>query len=77
MIVGCALGLAAALAGVRLVHQHIDPVPGFRPDPLLRPATAMIAVVFVFSIALTAAAAALAQRRTDRDDPAEVLRAGA
>jgi putative ABC transport system permease protein len=77
VIVGCALGLAAALAGVLLVYEHIDPVPGFRPDPLLRPATVVIAVVFVFSILLTAIAAAVAQRRTDRDDPAEVLRAGA
>jgi hypothetical protein len=59
-----------------LVYSRIDPVPGFRPDPLLRPAVAAIVVVAVAAVALTVAAAALAQRRTDRDDPAEVLRAG-
>jgi putative ABC transport system permease protein len=77
VIVGCWLGLAAALAGARLAYGLIDPVPGFRPDPLLRPATAVIVVVAVAAVALTVVAAGLAQRRTDRDDPAEVLRAGA
>jgi putative ABC transport system permease protein len=77
VVVGSWLGLAAALAGARLAYGLIDPVPGFRPDPLLRPATAVIVVVAVAAVALTVVAAGLAQRRTDRDDPAEVLRAGA
>ena len=41
------------------------------------PVTVVIAVVFLSSIALTAVAAAVGQRRTDQDDSAEVLQAGA
>ena len=77
VVVGSVLGFVAALVAARIAYQDIDPVPGFSPDPLLRPAMSMATIVFLVSVTLTAAAAVLAQRRTDRDDPAEVLRAGA
>jgi hypothetical protein len=75
--VGCWLGLAIALAGAWLAHDRIDPVPGFRPDPLFRPALALAAALAAGTLVAAALAAALAQRRADRDDPVEVLRAGA
>jgi putative ABC transport system permease protein len=77
VVVGCWLGLVFALAGATLATQRLDPVPGFRPDPLLRPAIALVAVVAVVALVVAGLAAVIAQRRTDRDDPVEVLRAGA
>jgi hypothetical protein len=58
-------------------HQEIDPVPGFPPAPLLRPAIALVAGLAVASLGIVAVAAVVAQRRIERDDPVEVLRAGA
>jgi putative ABC transport system permease protein len=74
--VGCWLGLVASVAGAQLAYEHIDPVPGFRPDPLLRPAMAAMAALACAAIAVTALGAILGQRRTSRDSPLEVLRAG-
>jgi hypothetical protein len=62
---------------VWLAHGRIDPVPGFRPEPLLRVAGPLIVVLAVGALVVTVVAAVLAQRRVDRDDPVEVLRAGA
>ena len=76
VLVGCWTGLAIALVAAWLAHGRIDPVPGFHPAPLLRPASALALLVGLGSLAVTALAAALAQRRMDRDDPVEVLRAG-
>jgi putative ABC transport system permease protein len=77
VVVGCWLGLGIALAGAWLAYARIDPVPGFRPDPLLRPALAVGAALAALALVVAALAAVLAQRRTDRDDAVEVLRAGA
>jgi putative ABC transport system permease protein len=77
VVVGCWLGLGIALAGAWLSYARIDPVPGFRPDPLLRPALAIGAALAALALVVAALAAVLAQRRTDRDDALEVLRAGA
>jgi putative ABC transport system permease protein len=77
VVVGCWLGLGIALAGAWLAYERIDPVPGFRPDPLLRPALAVVVALAAAALIVAGLAAALAQRRTDRDDPLEVLRAGA
>jgi predicted lysophospholipase L1 biosynthesis ABC-type transport system permease subunit len=77
VVVGCWLGLAIALAGAWLAHRRIDPVPAFAPDPLFRPALAVVVALATGAVAVAGVAAALAQRRTDRDDPVEVLRAGA
>ncbi len=76
VVVGCWLGIGLALVGAALAYQRLDPVPGFRPDPLFRPAVAIVAAVGVVAVVVAAVAAVLAQRRTDRDDPLEVLRAG-
>jgi hypothetical protein len=76
VVVGCGAGLAIALGGAALTTRRIDPVPGYRPDPLLRPATVTIVVVLVVAVLVAGLGGALAQRRTDRDDPVEVLRAG-
>ena len=70
-------GLGLALVGATLAYQRLDPVPGFRPDPLFRPAIAIVVAVAVVAVVVAVVAAVLAQRRTDRDDPVEVLRAGA
>lgn len=76
VLVGCWAGAAFALAAAQLAHGRIDPVPTFRPGPLLRPDTAVLAGLAVGSLVLVAVSAVVAQRRIDRDDPAEVLRAG-
>jgi putative ABC transport system permease protein len=77
VVVGWWLGLGLALLGAWLAYERIDPVPGFRPAPLLRPAGAVIVALAAAALIVAAVAAVLAQRRTDRDDPVEVLRAGA
>ncbi len=77
VVVGCWLGLGIALAGAWLAYGRVDPVPGFRPGPVLRPATAVIVALAVVAAAVAVAAAAVAQRRTDDDSPVDVLRAGA
>lgn len=75
--VGSWLGLAIALAGARLAYANIDPVPGFQPAPLLRPAVPMTVATALVALVAAGTGAALAQRRADRDDPLEALRAGA
>jgi putative ABC transport system permease protein len=76
VVVGCWLGLGAAVVGARLAYGRIDPLPGLAPAPLLRPAVWLSVALAVGAVVVATAAAALAQRRTDRDDPLEVLRAG-
>jgi putative ABC transport system permease protein len=77
VVVGCWLGLGIALAGAWLAHRRIDPVPDFRPGPVLRPATTVVVVLAVAAAVVAVLAAALAQRRADDDSPVEILRAGA
>jgi putative ABC transport system permease protein len=76
VVVGCGLGLGLAAAGTRLAYGRIDPVPDFQPDPLLRPALAVMALLAGLAVVVTALGAVLGQGRADRDDPMEVLRAG-
>jgi putative ABC transport system permease protein len=76
VVVGCWLGLAIALVGAWVAYERIDPVPGFRPDPLLRPALEVVVALAAALLIVAGLAAALAQLRIDRDDPVEVLRAG-
>ncbi|MGH9111464.1 MAG: hypothetical protein ACRDZN_04075 [Acidimicrobiales bacterium] len=76
VVVGCCLGLATAVVGTRLAYGRIDPVPDFQPDPLLRPALVVMALLAAVALIVTALGAVLGQRRADRDDPMEVLRAG-
>lgn len=76
IVAGCWIGLAVAVVGAWLAYDRIDPVPGYRPAPLLRPAFAVVAALAAASVVVAVVAAALAQRRVDRDDPLEVLRAG-
>lgn len=77
VFVGCCLGLAASVAGAWLAHARIDPVPHVPPAPLLRPATDVLVACLVAGVVVVVAGAAIAQRRAGRDDPVEVLRAGA
>jgi putative ABC transport system permease protein len=76
VVVGCWLGLGIALAGAWLAHGRIDPVPDFRPGPVLRPATGVVVVLAAVAAVVAVVAAAVAQRRTDTDTPVDVLRAG-
>jgi putative ABC transport system permease protein len=76
LLVGIWSGIAIAVVAARLAHTHLDPVPGFQPDPVLRTATLLMVGFALAGVLLVAGAAALAQRRVDRDDPVEVLRAG-
>lgn len=76
VVVGCWLGLGVALFGAGMAYRRIDPVPDYRPDPLLRPAVGVIVALALIAVVVAGLAAAWAQRRTDRDDPVEVLRAG-
>lgn len=77
VLVGALAGLVIAGAGAALAYAHIDPVPRYAPDPLLRLATATAAALAVATAVLTVVAVVFGQRRMDRDDPVEVLRAGA
>lgn len=77
VLVGCVLGLAAAVAGAWLAHGRIDPVPHMAPAPLLRPAVGVLLACLVAAVIVVVVGAWIAQRRAGRDDPVEVLRAGA
>jgi hypothetical protein len=77
VLVGALAGLAIAGAGAGLAYAHIDPVPRYAPDPLLRIAGTAALGLSVATAVLTVVAVMLGQRRMDRDDPVEVLRAGA
>jgi hypothetical protein len=76
VLVGCWVGLGIALVAAWLAHSRIDPVPTYRPEPLLRPATSIMLGLALLALVLSVVGAVLAQRRADRDDPVEVLRAG-
>jgi putative ABC transport system permease protein len=76
VVVGTCVGLASAVTAAWLAHDRVDPVPRFQPDPLLLPAAPLIVGLAALSLVVVLVAAALAQRRVDRDDPVEVLRAG-
>ncbi len=77
VVAGCWLGLGIALAGAWLAYARIDPVPTFRPGPVLRPAIMVVMALAALATVVAVAAAALAQRRADGDSPVDVLRAGA
>lgn len=77
VLVGALAGLAIAGAGAGLAYAHIDPVPRYAPDPLLRIAGTAALGLSVATAVLTVVAVMLGQRRMDHDDPVEVLRAGA
>jgi putative ABC transport system permease protein len=76
VVVGCWVGLGIALVAAWLAHSRIDPVPTYRPEPLLRPATSIVLGLALLALVLSVVGAVLAQRRADRDDAVEVLRAG-
>ena len=76
VVVGCCLGLGTAIVGSWLAYGRIDPVPDFQPNPLLRPALVVMALLTTIAVVVTGVGAMLGQRRVDRDDPLEVLRAG-
>ncbi|MFP5255818.1 MAG: hypothetical protein ACLGI8_08230 [Acidimicrobiia bacterium] len=76
LLVGIWAGIGIALVAAALAHDHLDPVPGFRPSPVFRVAPVPTVGFAAAGVALVVVAAALAQRRVDRDDPVEVLRAG-
>jgi putative ABC transport system permease protein len=77
VLVGVVVGLAIAVGGAALAYQRIDPVPRYAPDPLLRLAVPTMAFLALATGVLTIVAVVVGQRRMDRDDPVEVLRAGA
>lgn len=77
VVVGCWAGLGIAVAGAWLAYGRVDPVPTFRPGPVLRPATAVIVALAVTASVVAALAATVAQRHADDDSPVDVLRAGA
>src|SRR3546814_2263289 len=76
VLVGCWIGLAVALVTARLAHRRLDPIPSYDPVPLLRPAGLLLTALAIGAVVLTLVATFVAQRRVDRDDPVEVLRAG-
>jgi putative ABC transport system permease protein len=77
VVAGCWLGLGIALMAAWLAYGRVDPVPAFRPGPVLRPAATVIVVLAGVAVAMAVVAAAAAQRRADSDSPVDVLRAGA
>jgi putative ABC transport system permease protein len=76
VLVGAVLGVAAALVGAGLAHGRIDPVPAFAPDPLLRLSLVAALGTALGAVVVVVVATLVAQHRTERDDPVEVLRAG-
>jgi putative ABC transport system permease protein len=76
IVVGAALGLTMAWIAVRLAYRRIDPVPGYPPETVFRPATGLSVGVVAGCVIAVVVAAWLAQRRLDAEDPGEVLRAG-
>jgi putative ABC transport system permease protein len=77
VLVGCVVGIAAAVAGAGLAHGRLDPVPTFAPAPLLRVSAVAALASLAGGLVVVVLGAVLAQHRTERDDPVEVLRAGA
>ncbi|MCU1483565.1 MAG: rane protein of unknown function, partial [Actinomycetia bacterium] len=77
VLVGCWIGVAAALAAAGLAHGRMDPVPAFAPEPLLRVSVPAVLASAIGALVVVALAAVLAQHRAEADDPVEVLRAGA
>lgn len=76
VLVGCWTGLAIAVGAAAAAHRHMDPEPFFQPSPVLRPAHATLVAAATVAVVLVVVGAALSQRRLERDDPVEVLRAG-
>ena len=76
VVVGCWLGLATSLVGASLALDLVDPVPSYAPPTLWRVVVPTVVGLAIAAVVLTAVAAVLAQRRTDRDNPLEVLRGG-
>ncbi|WP_436795532.1 hypothetical protein [Actinospongicola halichondriae] len=77
VLIGCWTGLVIAVGAAAAAHGRMDPVPLFEPAPVLRPAVTVLAASAVVAVVLVAAGALVSQRRLERDDPVEVLRAGA
>lgn len=77
VLTGTLVGLGIAVGGAALAYRRVDPVPRYAPDPLLRLALPTMVFLVAATVALTVVAVAFGQRRMDRDDPVEVLRAGA
>jgi putative ABC transport system permease protein len=77
VLVGGAAGIVLALTAGWLVHRRLDPVPSIPPGTLLRLPLPLLAAAIAIAVAVCVAGAFLAQRLADRDDPMEVLRAGA
>jgi putative ABC transport system permease protein len=76
VVVGCWVGLVTSLVGAWLALQLVDPVPSYAPPTLWRVAWPTIAGLAIAAVLTAASAAVVAQRRTDRDNPLEVLRGG-
>jgi hypothetical protein len=70
------LGIGTASLAARIAHTRLDPVPAFPPAPLLRHATLTLSSLALLAVATAAIATEIAQRRLDRDDALEALRAG-
>ena len=77
VLVGAAAGILLAVAAGWLVHRRLDPVPSIPPGTLLRLPLPLLATAVAVAVAVCVAGAFVAQRLADRDDPMEVLRAGA
>jgi putative ABC transport system permease protein len=70
------LGTALALACVRIVSPHVDPLPVLPPSPLMVVPWFALAVVWCVGLAVVFAGTAIAQVVGGRVDVAEVLRDG-
>jgi putative ABC transport system permease protein len=77
VLVGGAAGIVLAVTAGWLVHRRLDPVPSLPPGTLLRLPLPLLATAVAVAVAVCVAGAFVAQRLADRDDPMEVLRAGA
>jgi putative ABC transport system permease protein len=77
VLVGGAAGIVLAVAAGWLVHRQLDPVPSIPPGTLLRLPMPLLAAAVAIAVAVCVIGAFVAQRLADRDDPMEVLRAGA
>ena len=76
ILAGAVLGLTMAWVAGRLAYRRIDPIPGYAPHTVFRPAIGMSVLVVAISVMACVVNAWFAQRRLDREDPSVVLRAG-
>lgn len=75
LVIALAIGAGLALAAALLVYRRLDPLPALPPGPVLRAPLALLAISAGAILLAAWTGARLVQRRADRANVAEVMRA--